>query len=401
MRNPKKLKARAEWGMNTKSVHCGDLHGLFEDTVATPIFQTSTFVFHDTEDIADYTSKKRFRYEYGRYGNPTQLVAERKLMELEGAEDCLIFDCGMSAVTTTLLAFLSQGEHIICTDDAYKKNLEFCVGDLKRFGVDCTVVKAGDTDAFETAIQKNTRIIFSESPTNPYLRIVDFGKLRRMKKKHPHVLQIIDGTFGTPYNQLPLEYGVDLVIHSGTKYFAGHNDVLAGMVLGSREMVDKVRAMQKTVGGILDPYGVFLLIRGLKTFALRVKHQNESAQKLAEWLEKHPKVRKTWYPGLKSHPDHSIAKKQMKGFGGVVTFEIDAKMPGVKRFLNNLNLCQMGPSLGGTEALLSHISSMTYYMIPREKRIAMGIIDELVRLAVGLEDWQDIAADLDHALSKV
>ncbi|MFH1538818.1 MAG: aminotransferase class I/II-fold pyridoxal phosphate-dependent enzyme, partial [bacterium] len=216
----KKTGAKREWGMSTRCVHSADLRGRFEDTVSTPIFQTSTFVFHDTKDIKEYTSKTRFRYEYGRYGNPTQLVAEKKLADLEGAEDCLLFDCGMSAVTTTLFAFMSRGEHVICTDDAYKKSLEFCVSDLPRFGIESTVVHAGDTDEIEAAIKANTTVIFSESPTNPYLRIVDFEKLKKIKKKHPDILQIIDGTFGTPYNQLPLRYGVDLVIHSGTKYFA-------------------------------------------------------------------------------------------------------------------------------------------------------------------------------------
>lgn len=386
-------------GISTKSVHAGEDRSKYADSITTPIVQTSTYVFKNSKDIEDYTKHGKARFEYGRYGNPTELVAERRLAALEGAEDCLVFGSGMSAITTTILALVKSNDHIVITDDAYKKTLEFCSSYLQRFGVECTIVPFGDYDALDKAVKPNTKFIFSESPTNPYLNIFDLVKLREIAKKH-NVLTLIDSTFATPYNQRPLEFGVDLVLHSCTKYLAGHNDILAGAVLGRSELVEEVRKLHKAMGGVIDPHCCYLLLRGLKTFPLRIERQNQTAMKVARFLEKHPQIKKVYYPGLESHPHHKIAKEQMKGFGGVVTFEIKGTLKTAKKFLDSLKLCYIAPSLGGVETLITHPGLVSYYDYSRKERYALGITDTLFRLAVGIEEPEDIIADLDQALKK-
>ncbi|HIJ74359.1 MAG TPA: aminotransferase class I/II-fold pyridoxal phosphate-dependent enzyme, partial [Candidatus Hydrogenedentes bacterium] len=285
------------------------------------------------------------------------------------------------------------------TDDAYKKTLEFCSSYLERFGVSCTIVPFGDYEALDRAVRPNTRFIFSESPTNPYLNIFDLDRLHGIAKKHK-VLTLIDSTFSTPVNQRPLDFGVDLVLHSCTKYLGGHNDILAGAVLGRKELIDEVRALHKATGGVIDPHCCYLLLRGLKTFPLRVAVQNETATKVARFLEGHAQVKRVYYPGLESHPHHEIAKAQMKGFGGVVTFDIKGTLSSAKRFLDNLKLCFIAPSLGGVETLITHPALVSYYDCTRKERYALGITDTLIRLAVGVEEANDIIADLDQALKK-
>ena len=384
----------------TQSVHGGEDRKKYADAITTPIVQSSTFVFPSTREVERYTSGQLSRYEYGRYGNPTQKAAERKLALLEGAEECLLFDCGMSAVTSTLFALLGKGDHLVITDDAYGQTLKFCKFVLPRFGIGCTVVEMGDYRALEKAIRKNTRVIFSESPTNPYLNVIDLEQMQRIRRQYGR-LMLIDATFATPFNQRPLEWGMDLVIHSTTKYLAGHNDLLGGALLGSKDLVNTVRDYQRITGSILDPHGCYLLIRGMKTFALRVEFQNRSAQKVAEFLEGHPKIRKVFSPGLPSHPHHQIAARQMKGFGGVVSFWVDGNLQQVKKFLDSLRFLYIGPTLGGVETLLSHPATITYYRNTRKERYALGITDQLCRLALGIEDPQDIIADLDQALGKM
>ncbi len=386
-------------GIATKSVHAGEDRSRYADSITTPIVQTSTYVFKDSKDIEDYTKHGKARFEYGRYGNPTELVAERRLAALEGAEDCLVFGSGMSAITTTILALVKSNDHIVITDDAYKKTLEFCSSYLQRFGVECTIVPFGDYEALDKAVKPNTKFIFSESPTNPYLNIFDLVKLREIAKKHG-VLTLIDSTFATPYNQKPLEFGVDLVLHSCTKYLAGHNDILAGAVLGRSELVEEVRKLHKAMGGVIDPHCCYLLLRGLKTFPLRIERQNQTAMKVARFLENHPQIKRVYYPGLESHPHHKIAKEQMKGFGGVVTFEIKGTLKTAKKFLDSLKLCYIAPSLGGVETLITHPALVSYYDYSRKERYALGITDTLFRLAVGIEDPEDIIADIDQALRK-
>lgn len=382
----------------TRSIHAGESRRRFADSLTTPIVQSSTFTFENSQHIIDYTQNGKPHYEYGRYGNPTVQVAERRLADLEGAEDCISFASGMSAITTTILALIQSGDHIVFTDDSYKKTLEFCNVFLKKFKIDCTIVPFGDYEKLENAVQKNTRFIVSESPTNPYLNIFDLVKLKKIAARHG-ILTLIDSTFSTPFNQRPLEFGIDLVLHSCTKYLAGHNDVLAGAVMGKKAFIDKIRDLHKIMGGILDPNSAYLLIRGLKTFPLRMVKHNESTLKIARFLEEHPRVKRVYYPFLESHPHYAIAREQMKGGGGVVSFEIKGGLKEAKRFLDNLELCFIGPSLGGVETLITHPALVSYYNYTKKERMALGISDTLIRLAVGIEDVDDIIADLERGLN--
>jgi len=389
--------SRGKAGFSTRAIHAGEDRARYADSITTPIVQTSTYAFKNSKEVEDYTKHGKERFEYGRYGNPTEKVAERRLAALGGGEDCVVFGSGMSAIITTILALVRSNDHIVITDDAYKKTLEFCSAYLQRFGVDCTIVPFGDYDAIDSAVRPNTRFIFSESPTNPYLNIFDLDRLREIARRH-QVLTLIDATFSTPLNQRPLEFGVDLVLHSCTKYLAGHNDILAGAVLGRKELVGEIRKMHKAIGGVIDPHCCYLLLRGLKTFALRMKIHNETGMRIARHLEGHPQIKRVYYPGLESHPYYAIAQAQMSGFGGVVTFEIRGTIKTAKRFLDSLKLCYIAPSLGGVETLITHPATVSYYDCTRKERYALGITDTLIRLAVGIEDADDIIADLDQAL---
>jgi len=280
----------ASRSLSTRSIHAGEPRRKYADSLTTPIVQTSTFTFADSRHIEDYTKRGKEHFEYGRYGNPTAKIAEKRLANLEGAEDCVVFTSGMSAITTTILTLVQSGDHIVITDDSYKKTLEFCRSYLKQFGVECTIVPFGHYEGLERSIKKNTRFIFSESPTNPYLNIFDLVKIKKIAAKH-HVLTLIDSTFATPLNQRPIEFGMDLVLQSCTKYLSGHNDILAGAVLGKTELVEKIRNLHKSMGGLIDPHCCYMLLRGLKTFPLRVKKQNEIAMQVAEYLESHPRVK--------------------------------------------------------------------------------------------------------------
>ena len=385
--------------LSTRSIHAGEPRRKYSDSLTTPIIQTSTFTFKNSKHIEDYTKKGKEHFEYGRYGNPTAQIAERRLADLEGAEDCVVFSSGMSAITTTILTLVQSGDHIVITDDSYKKTLEFCRSYLKQFNIGCTIVPFGDYGVLEKSIKKNTRFIFSESPTNPYLNIFDLVKLKKIASKHD-ILTLIDSTFSTPLNQRPLESGIDLVLHSATKYLGGHNDILAGAVLGKKKLIEKIRNLHKSMGGTIDPHCCYLLLRGLKTFPLRVAKQNEIALKVAQFLENHPRVKKVYYPFLKSHRHYKIAKQQMKGGGGVVTFDIKGNLTTAKRFLDALKLCYIGPSLGGVETLITHPALVSYYDYTRKQRYEIGITDTLFRLAVGIEDTQDIIDDLNRALNQ-
>ncbi len=393
----KKKVAEKGASMSTRSIHAGEPRRKYADSLMTPIIQTSTFTFKNSKHIEDYTKKGKEHFEYGRYGNPTAQIAEKRLADLEGAEDCVVFSSGMSAITTTILTLVQSGDHIVITDDSYKKTLEFCRSYLKQFGVECTIVPFGDYKVLEKAIKKNTRFIFSESPTNPYLNIFDLVKIKKIADKY-NVLTLIDSTFATPLNQRPIEFGMDLVLQSATKYLGGHNDILAGAVLGKKELVDKIRNLHKSMGGLIDPHCCYLLLRGLKTFPLRVKKQNEIAFKVAEFLESHPRIKKVYYPFLKSHRHYKVAKEQMAGGGGVVTFDIKGNLNTAKRFLDALKLCYIGPSLGGVETLITHPALVSYYDYTRKERYELGITDTLFRLAVGIEDVEDIIKDLERGL---
>jgi len=385
--------------LSTRAIHAGEPREKYADSLTTPIVQTSTFTFKNSRHIEQYTLEGKEHFEYGRYGNPTAKIAEQRLADLEGAEDCVVFTSGMSAITTTILALVRSGDHIVITDDSYKKTLEFCDSYLNQFGIGCTIVSFGDYQAIENAIKKNTRFIFSESPTNPYLNIFDLVKIKKMADRH-NILTLIDSKFSTPLNQRPIEFGMDIVLHSLTKYLAGHNDILAGAVLGKKEQIDKIRNLHKSMGGLIDPHCCYLLLRGLKTFPLRVQKQNESALKIARFLENHPRIKRVYYPFLESHPHYKIAKEQMTGGGGVVTFEIKGNLNTAKRFLDALKLCYIAPSLGGVETLITHPALVSYYDYSRKDRYKLGLTDTLFRLAVGIEDVEDLIADLERGLKQ-
>lgn len=386
-------------GFGTAAVHAGEPRKKEGNALTTPIMQTATYTFADTQELRDHFEHRIEREEYGRYGNPTQRIAELKLAALEGAEDCLLVSSGMAAVTTTLFAMLSRGAHVVVTDDSYRRTRQFLNQTLHRYGIECSTVHAGDYDAIAEAIRPNTRILISESPTNPYNRILDLERFAEIGRRH-RVKTIVDATFATPYNQQPLRYGIDLVLHSATKFLGGHNDLMAGAVLGSADIVDGIRSLQGVTGAVVDPFAAYLLIRGLKTLALRIERQNANAQAIAEFLEAHPRIRRVHYAGLPSHPEHAIARKQMRGFGGVVSFEIDGDLDAASRVVDGCRIPRIAPSLGGVESLIEQPALMSFYELTTEERLQVGIKDNLIRYSVGIEDAVDLIADLRQSLDR-
>lgn len=396
---------RIRRGPSTEAVHAGRADEYPYHSLNVPVVQTATYTFKNTADLCDFQEARmwgggRDRTEYGRYGNPTVAACEAKLAALDHGEDALLFSSGMNAVTTVLLAMLSAGTHVVIGDDCYRRTRQFCKTYLRKFGIETTVVPMGDFDALEAAIRPNTRLIVSESPTNPYLRVVDLVRLVEIARRHG-LKTLIDSTFASPINQRPLDFGVDLVLHSATKYLGGHNDLLAGVVVGNAGLIDSLRQSLGVLGGVADPHTAALLLRGLKTLALRVERQNRNAQLVADFLESHPRVSRVWYPGLASHPDHLVARTQLLGFGGVVSFEIDGTLEATSRFIDAVELALIAPSLGGVETLIEQPALMSYYELSTEERLAVGIKDNLVRLALGVEDAEDLIADLAQALGKV
>jgi cystathionine gamma-synthase len=385
----------------TTAVHGGEDRDKPHRAVTHAVAPTATYVFRDTAELSDYFEGRIEREEYGRYGNPTVRAAEKKLAALDGAEDAVCFASGMAAISTTLLAMLRAGQHVVLTSDGYRRTRQLVTTILARFGVESTLVEPGDYEAMEAAvIPKKTRLILSESPTNPYLNVVDLERLAGIRERHRGVKILIDSTFATPINQRPIEWGVDLVTHSCTKYLGGHNDLLAGVVCGSSALIGAVREARGVYGGILDPHPAYLLIRGLKTLHLRVQHQNRSALEIAQRLEKNPRIERVYYPGLESHPQSAVARRQMAGFGGVVSFLVKGGLTETSRFIDACRVAQIAPSLGGVESLIEQPALMSFFELTTEERLAVGIRDNLVRLSVGAEDTQDLIDDLERALAE-
>jgi cystathionine gamma-synthase len=391
-------------GPATLAVHGLERRRKAHNAVSTPIVQTSNFSFGSMKEVVDFMAAKGQgqiirEQEYGRYGNPTQQEAERKLAAIEGAERAILFSTGMSAVIMTLMAYMKKDGHIIFTSDCYRQTRDFATNFLTKFGIQSTLAEP-NAAAIEKAIRPNTNIIFTESPTNPFLRVLDLPAVVKVAKRHG-VLTMIDATLATPYNIRPLEMGVDLVIHSATKYLGGHNDLLAGVTLGNHKLLDDLNKLQRMMGSIPGPLSCFLLERGLKTFPLRMEHHNRAGLAVAKALEKHPKVKQVWYPGLKSHPDHAIAKRQMRGFGSMISFLIKGDGKTTHRFIDGLDLFLITPSLGGSESLVTQMATMSFFDYPADYRQSLGMVDNLVRLALGLEDPEDLIADLYQALDKI
>jgi cystathionine gamma-synthase len=400
----KKTSQAKKWKPATLGVHGEGRVPHAHFSVSTPIVQTSNYYFENTTDVYEFMKAKKEgrmirEHEYGRYGNPTQQECERKLAAVEGAERAILFSTGMSAVILTLMTYMKPDGHIIFTSDCYRQTRDFAKNTLAKFGVQVSMVEP-DAKAIEKAIRPNTNIIFTESPTNPYLRVLDLPAIVKVAKKHK-VMTIIDATLATPFNLRPLDVGIDLVIHSATKYFGGHNDLLAGVTLGRHDLLNDLYRMQRMIGAMPGPLTCFLLERGLKTFGLRMEHHNQAGLAVARMLEKHPKIEKVWYPGLSSHPDRAIAKKQMKGYGSVVTFLLRGGDRETRKFIDSLELFLITPSLGGSESLVTQMSMMSFFDYPEEYKRNIGIVDNLVRLALGLEDVDDLIADLKQALDRI
>jgi cystathionine gamma-synthase len=387
---------------STDAVYTGEEKRKAYDAVPMPIVQTSTYTFADTAEIAAHTEGRHpnaDRGEYGRYGNPTVRAVEHRLAALEGTEDAALFASGMAAVTTSTLALAKGGQHIVLFQDCYRMTLEFVTDVLARFGVNHTLLAAGDVGALPDAIRPETRLVISESPTNPYLSCVDLERVAAACKARRTVKSMIDATFATPVNCRPASFGIDLVVHSATKYLAGHNDVLAGVVCGPAGLISMIRDLRGVLGGVCDPHAAFLVGRGLKTLTLRVQRQNATALALAERLEKHPRVERVFYPGLASHATHAVARSQMRGFGGVVSFIVKGGLTAASRVVDAVKLARIGPSFGGVEALIEQPAVMSYYEMTTEQRQAIGIADGLIRLSVGIEETADLIADIDQALA--
>lgn len=391
--------AQKSKGFSTEAVHGGELRDS-KGAVVSPIYETSVFAFKSTKELIDVINEKAEGYIYTRYDNPTVRAVEKKVTFLEKAEDAAAFSSGMAAVTSTIFTLVSSGDHVISTMDLYGGTLMFFQEFLPRLGVSVSFVEAASHAEIEKALRGNTRVIYAETPTNPTLKVVDLHKIAALAKKNG-VTTVIDSTLASPYNLRPIEFGVDVVVHSATKYLGGHNDVTAGIVCGSKDFIQKLKKTRKIFGGTLDPIAAWLLLRGLKTLALRMERHNKNGMLVAKYLEKHPKVKKVYYPGLPSHPQHSIAKKQMSGFGGVVSLEIKGGFEKTVKFVESLKLCTLAASLGGTETLVTQPATSSHYFISPEQRLKAGITDQLIRLALGIEDPEDIISDLEEALNKI
>lgn len=385
----------------TRAVHGGEPRAHPYDALTQPLAQTATYTFADTAELVRYMQGELEREEYGRYGNPSVRAVEQKVAALEGVEDAVAFSSGMAAVTSSILALVKSDSHVVLFADCYRRTRQFVTGFLAKFGVTYSLVPPGDLDALERVLTDKTRLVISEMPTNPYQTCLDLSRLSAIVKAKSRAKTLIDSTFATPINLRPAEYGIDLVVHSATKYLAGHNDVLAGVVAGNAGLVGLVRELRHVFGAVLDPHAAFLVARGIKTLGLRVAQQNKTAQALAELLERAPHVKRVWYPGLLSHPNHEVARKQMSGFGGVVTFELDVGLEGTGKFIDALRIPRIAPSLGGVESLVEQPALMSYFELSSEEREAVGIKDSLVRYAVGIEDTADILSDVEQALRKL
>lgn len=387
-------------GLSTKSVHSGEEDFREHSPVAFPIYQTATYYFQDTQGLWDYYHKKSQQIsEYGRYGNPTVKILEKKLSQLEQAEDCLLFPNGMAAFTTAILFYCRQKDHILFTNDGYRGIHKFADKYFSHWGFTHDYVSF-DLNEIEKKIKPNTKILFSEFPSNPRQRVLPLKEIAQLCHEK-NILFFLDATFATPYNCSPLSFGVDLVLHSATKYLGGHNDLLGGALLGKKELLEELRLFQGLLGTILDPHTAYLLLRSLKTFAIRMEKINQTAKELAQYLESHPKVERVWYPLLKSHPDYEIAQKYLKGGGGIVSFEVQGGLKEATTVVDNLHIPRIAASLGGAESLVHVVVAMSYYDLTEAERKEKGINDNLIRLAVGLEDFVDLKKDLEEALKKI
>jgi cystathionine gamma-lyase len=384
-------KRRNRLAFSTRAIHAGQQHDPTTGAVMVPIYATSTY--------AQESPGTHKGFEYSRSQNPTRMAFERCIADLESGSHGFAFASGLAAIAT-ILELLDSGAHVIATDDLYGGSFRLFDQVRKRSAaLQFSFVDMSDSSAIEKAIRPNTRMIWIETPTNPLLRLADLAAIATLARKH-RLMAVADNTFASPYVQRPLESGIDIVMHSTTKYLNGHSDIIGGcVVVNTDELGEKLKFLQNAIGSIAGPFDSFLALRGLKTLALRMERHCSNAMAVARWLEKNPKVARVIYPGLESHPQHKLAKKQMSAFGGIVTFVVDGDLAATRRVLERTHLFTLAESLGGVESLIEHPAIMTHASIPSDKRDQIGISDSLVRLSVGIEDPDDLIADLDMALS--
>lgn len=385
------------------AIHAGERlgRGIVTDAITTPVVNTSAYFFKKTAELIDFKEKRHASFEYGRYGNPTTVVAEEKISALEGAESTLITASGMCASTVLLLALVPAGGHLVTTTDCYRKTRIFIETILPKMGITATVIDPADIEGLKSALDNNNvTLFFTESPTNPFLRCVDIKLVSELCHRKG-ALVCIDGTFATPLNQKALALGADLVLHSATKFIGGHNDVLAGCISGPEKLISVIRTLHHILGGVINPNAAYMIIRGMKTLHLRVQQQNSTALRMANILEAHPKVKHVYYPGLESHPEHHIATRQMKGFGGVVSFEVDGDLMRTIKFVDALRIPYIAPSFGGCESIVDQPAIMSYWDLTQAERHKYGIRDSLVRFSFGVEDFEDLKADILQALETI
>lgn len=390
---------KREAGFSTRSVHAGEETDPSSGSVVTPIYQTSTFAFPSTKVLLEVMQRKRKGNVYTRWWNPTNQAAENKIADLESGESALLFPAGMSAISSTVLTVVQAGDHVVSMRDVYGATFEFMSEFLPKINVGVTFVDANRPQEVKTALRDNTKLVYLETPTNPTLKVVDIAAVRRIVGTDTDVKIVVDNTFATPFNQQPLKLGANIVVHSATKYFGGHADITAGAVISDTKFIAEAYETRKLLGGVLDPHAAWLLIRGLKTFELRMKRHNENGLAVAQFLAKHPKVKEVFYPGLPSHSQHNIAKKQMRGYGGMMSFIPKANGSYASRAVDNLKMIKLAPSLGGVETLICQPWTLTHFYVPKSERAKAGIVDELIRLSIGIENAEDIIADLKQALS--
>jgi methionine-gamma-lyase len=391
----KKLPPR--WSDATRAIHGGEVKTGRNAPVTVPVVRSSNFTFASTAEMKRWAEGKSKAYIYTRYGNPTLAVAETKIAELENGEAAVVTASGSAAISSTLLSLLRSGDELIATRQLYGGSYRMMRDILPRMGIRAHHVPAG-LDGADALVNEKTRAIYVETPTNPTLGLVDLKKVAAFARRHK-LVAVIDNTFATPILQKPLEMGFHLVVHSATKYLAGHSDIVAGAVAGSRERVQQVREMMICLGGSMDPDAAYLLIRGLKTLELRVQRQSESALTVARFLEKHPKVARVFYPGLASHPDHRLAKQQMKGFGGMLAFDLKGGLAAARRFCDRAKIFLLAASLGGVESLIVLPIYTSHHRMSTVELAAAGVSPGTVRMSIGLEDPRDLLADLRQALT--
>ncbi|OCA87828.1 methionine gamma-lyase [Bacillus sp. FJAT-27225] len=389
------------WNFDTKAIHSHKSPDPITRAVSQPIVPAVAYSFPDVESAAAVVSGEMNGEYYGRYGNPTVKVLEKKIAELEEGEEALGVSSGMAAISTAILAVCQQGDHILVTKDVYGGTYSFLTSLAPRFGIQFDFVDCRNIEAVQLAIKPNTKALYIETPSNPLLTVLNIKALAGLCKKNGIPL-IVDNTFMSPYLQNPLILGADIVVHSATKYLNGHGDVVAGFVVGNAELIHFMRKkLMGDLGQNLNAWEAFLILRGIKTMGMRMERHCTSAQKVAEYLEAHPAVKNVHYPGLASHPQHELAKEQMRAMGGIISFEVEGGLKASKEFINALKLIMISFSLGDPESLIQHPASMTHFSIPPEEQQRFGITDGLIRLSVGLECPQDLINDLSQALQVI